>query len=190
MTSYTIYFDTETGGIQSHHPTIQLAAVAVNDETQQHAATFERKISFKEEDCDPEALRMNHYNPAQWEHSLHSLAVASDFARWVKPYSTVEMMSKRTGKPYSVAKLAGYNALTFDLPRLKALFDGQFFPCAYMVRDVLQRTIFYFDEHSSSKPENMKLSTVCAFFGIEVDGAHDALADAKMAALLMARLRQ
>lgn len=188
--NYTIYFDTETGGVQPSQPTIQLAAVAVNDETHDEVDSFECKIAFNEFEADPEALRINHYKAEDWRDAPSERACAEHFAVFVRPYSSVQMISKRTGKPYNVAKLAGYNALTFDLPRLKELFTGMFFPCAYIVRDVLQRALFYFDEHDGPKPENMKLSTVCAFFDIKVDGAHDALADARMAASLMKRLRQ
>lgn len=100
------------------------------------------------------------------------------------------MVSKRTGKPYRVAQLAGYNALTFDLPRVRAMFGESFFPCSYMVRDVLQRMMFYFDEHPSLwKPENMRLTTVCEYFKIAPDGAHDALTDCRLAAALIRMIR-
>lgn len=187
--NYTIYFDTETGGVLPKHPTIQLAAVAVDDETHAEVDSFECKIAFNEFEADPEALRINHYKAADWQHAPSERVCAEHFAMFVRPYSSVQMISKRTQKPYNVAKLAGYNALTFDLPRLRELFADMFFPCAYIVRDVLQRALFYFDEHNGPKPENMKLSTVCAFFGIEIEGAHNALADARMAVALMKRLR-
>ncbi len=64
--SYTIYFDTETGGVLPSHPTIQLAAIAVEDGTWNEAAGFERKIKFNEADADPEALKINHYEPEVW----------------------------------------------------------------------------------------------------------------------------
>lgn len=188
MSSYTIYFDTETGGVQPHHPTIQLAAIAWDDEARKEVAEFEVKIAFNEADADPVALEINHYRAEDWMKASESLVAAKLFSDFVRPYSSVKMISKRTQRPYYVAKLAGYNALTFDLPRLKEMFSDMFFPCAYIVRDVLQRALFYFDEHDEPKPANMKLSTVAAHFGIVVDGAHDALADARIAALLMDRL--
>lgn len=190
MVSYTVYFDTETGGVMPKDPTIQLAAVAVDDDTLLEVSSFECKIAFNEADADPEALRINHYSAAAWAAAKSPSVVAGLFALWLKPYSSVQMMSKRTGKPYNVAKLAGYNALTFDLPRLRAMFGESFFPCSYMVRDVLQRMMFYFDENPLlAKPENMRLSTVCQYFNVTIDGAHDALADARMAASLITRMR-
>lgn len=187
--NYIVYFDLETGGVQPQHPTIQLAAVAIDEATRQEVAGFECKIAFNEADCDQEALAMNHYVAADWAQAVSPAAAAAKFAAWLKPYSSVEMISKRTGKPYRVAKLAGYNAVGFDLPRLRALFGTAFFPCSYLVRDVLQRAFFYFDERPTIQPpENFKLATVCARFEVAIEGAHDALADARMCAALAARL--
>lgn len=151
---------------------------------------FSQNIAFNEADADPEALKMNHYTREAWTGALNYQETAARFASWLKPFSTVSLMSKRTGKPYTVARLAGYNALTFDLPRLKAMFGASFFPCEYLVRDVLQRALFWFDEHPSApKPDNFKLATVCEMFGVETDGAHGALADARMCAALSEAMR-
>jgi DNA polymerase III epsilon subunit-like protein len=181
--TYTVYFDTETGGVEPHRPTIQLAAVAValNGE---EAGSFSQNIAFNEADADPTALALNHYTPQAWSDAVSPGVTISRFSAWLRPYQSVTLISKRTGNPYTVARLAGYNALTFDLPRLKAMFGTQFFPCEYLVRDVLQRALFYFDEHDAPKPDNFKLATVCQMFGIDTDGAHGALADARMSARL------
>lgn len=188
----TIVFDTETGGVQPQHPTIQLAAVAIDDATGEELGSFERKLRFSESDADPEALKMNHYDPAVWDGvGVQPITAAKQFADWLRPHCCIEMTSKRTGVPYSVAKLAGYNALTFDLPRLREMFGTQFFPCSYHVRDVLQRAMFWFDEHPEAKrPANLKLSTVCEYFGVPVIDAHDALGDVRMTAALMRKLRE
>lgn len=183
----TVYFDLETGGLNDE-PVIQLAAVAVNANWSE-AGTFEQKITFDPATCDPEALKLNGYSEDAWKGSVLPGFAAQKFAAFVKPHSTVEMVSKRTGAPYSVARLAGYNALTFDLPRLRGLFGEMFFPCSYHVRDVLQRAMFYFDEHpEAEKPKDLKLGTVCAYFGISVDGAHEALSDVRMTVALHRKL--
>jgi DNA polymerase III epsilon subunit-like protein len=186
---FTVYFDLETGGVLPQQPTIQLAAIAV-DEHGNEASSFEQKISFNEADADPVALSMNHYTKEAWKDAINYQATAALFASWLKPFSSVSLMSKRTGRPYSVARLSGYNALTFDLPRLKAMFGTSFFPCEYLIRDVLQRALFWFDEHPDApRPDNFKLTTIAGMFGIAADGAHDALADARMCAALARRLR-
>ena len=177
-----VTFDLETAGLQPQHPTIQLAAVARDGGVELGA--FEQKIAFKESDADPVALTLNGYTREAWVDAVAPGVAASRFAAWLRPFCDQSRMSKNA-KPYSVATLAGYNALTFDAPRLERLFGTQFCPWDRRVRDVLQRALFWFDEHPDApKPENYRLTTVAAHFGIETDGAHDALADARMAALV------
>jgi DNA polymerase III epsilon subunit-like protein len=189
--SKTVYFDLETGGVEPRHPNIQLAAIAIDDNTGEEIANFECKISFEESTADPEALAINHYSKDAWSGSVIPAHAAARFAAFVKPHSTIEMISKRTGAPYFVAKLAGYNALTFDLPRLKGMFGTQFFPCSYLVRDILQRAMFWFDEHPEVKnPGSLKLSKVCEHFGIASNGAHDALVDVRLTAALARKLAE
>lgn len=185
---FTVYFDLETGGVEPHHPTIQLAAVAV-DMTMREVGTFERKIAFDEADAEPEALRINHYDREAWKGAPSALSVSTMFATFIRPFSSVTLISKRTRSPYHVAKLSGYNAVTFDLPRLKAMFAGGFFPCSYQVRDVMQRAFFYFDENEHEPPKDYKLTTMCEYFGIPTDGAHDALTDVRLTIALAKALK-
>jgi DNA polymerase III epsilon subunit-like protein len=183
----TVVFDFETGGLESQ-PSIQLAAIVVVDATGKEVAQFEQKIRFDVAACDPKALEINRYSAEAWKDAISPSAAADRFATFVKPHCCIEAFSKRTGRPFSVAKLAGYNAVTFDWPRLKALFADRFLPCSYHVRDVMQRAMFWFDEHGK-KPKDLKLTTVCEYFGIETENAHDALADVRMTAQLAERLR-
>lgn len=187
--NYTVYFDLETGGVEPKHPVIQLAAVAVDETGTEHDA-FMARLQFNEADCDPEALKMNHYDAAVWHDAIPPQRAVVRFSTWLTPFKSLTLTSKRTGRDYTVAKLSGYNALTFDAPRLRALFGDQFTPWSHQIRDVMQRALFWFDEHPhAAKPENYKLSTVAAYFGLNADGAHDALADARLSAALAARLR-
>jgi DNA polymerase III epsilon subunit-like protein len=183
--SYTIIFDFETGGVEPRHPSIQLAAIAVDDSTWAEVAAFEAKIKFNEADADSEALKINHYTPEAWKDALPAGVVAMRFAKFCEPYRSIQMVSKRTGNPYSVGKLAGHNAATFDLPRLRQLFGENFFPFSYHVKDTLQRALWFYDEHPEIKrPESLKLSVLCESFGICIDGAHDALVDVRMSAAI------
>jgi DNA polymerase III epsilon subunit-like protein len=186
----TVYFDLETGGVNDE-PTIQLAAVAVSEDWRE-LGYFEHKIKFDPEACNPEALKLNGYSAEAWKDAIVPAGVAMRFSAWLKPHSTVEMISKRTGAPYNVARLAGYNALTFDLPRLRAMYGQNFFPCSYHVRDVLQRAMFWFDEHPDAqpKPKDLKLSTLCEYFEIPSEGAHEALTDVRMTVSLHRMLAQ
>jgi DNA polymerase III epsilon subunit-like protein len=185
----TVYFDFETGGVLETQPSIQLAAIVIDDATGEELANFERKIKFDPAACDPKALEINHYTEEAWKDAKPAPRVAAEFSDFIRPHLCIEMMSKRTGAPYYVAKAAGYNALTFDWPRLKALFATQFLPVSYHVRDCLQRAMWWFDEHQeAARPKDLKLSTVCEYFGIAVDGAHDALVDVRLTAALARRL--
>lgn len=184
----TIVFDFETGGILPEHPNIQLAAIAVDDDTGKELESFEQKIAFDPAKCDPEALKINGWKAENWTEAVTPAIAAQKFSRFLENHKCVQMMSKRTGKPYMVCKGAGYNALTFDFPRLRAMFGEAFLPVSYHVRDVLQRVIFYFDENGNP-PADFKLSTVCKHFGIETDGAHDALFDVRMTAALYQKIK-
>lgn len=183
----TVYFDLETGGVNAE-PTIQVAAVAVNDDWSE-VGSFQQKIKFDEAACNPEALALNGYKREDWADAVDPAIAARRLSIFAKDHSTVEMISKRTGEPYYVARLAGYNALIFDLPRLKAMYGSAFFPFSYHVRDVFQRAMFYFDEHPElAKPADLKLSTLCDYFGIASTGAHEALTDVRMTIALYRRL--
>lgn len=186
----TIYFDFETGGLLIEQPCIQLAAICVDDDSGQEIDRFERKIKFDPALCDPKALQINGYTAEIWKDAKDPARVVAEFSNFIHPHLCIEMKSARTGNPYSVAKASGYNALTFDWPRLQRLYGKAFLPVSYHVRDVLQRAMFWFDENPhAGRPKDLKLSTVCAFFGIATDGAHDALADVRMTAALARRLR-
>ena len=183
----TVFFDFETGGVEPKHPSIQLAAVAWDGGIE--LGTFEQKIAFNEADADPAALAMNHYDRAAWVDAKARGQVALRFASWLKPYCTIKKTSPRTNRDYFVARLAGYNAASFDMPRLRELFGAQFLAAEYPVRDVLQRAVFYLDDRPDvAPPLNLKLTSVCEHFGIDTRGAHDALTDARLCAELSHKL--
>lgn len=183
---FLIFADLETGGVLPQHPTIQLGAIATEDGRE--VAHFEQNIAFDVAACDPEALAMNHYSAEAWADAVTPTVAACRFSVWLRPYCDVPKVSK-AGKPYAVARLAGYNIVGFDGPRLRALFGTQFFPVEYLLRDVLQRVIWYFDE-TGGTVENFKLTTVARYFGIPVDGAHGALADARICAAVLWAMRE
>lgn len=164
---------------------IQIAAIAVRDGRELDA--FERKIRFDESRADPEALAMNHYDPTVWK--AEAVAVDSAvqaFSDFCRDHADLELISKRTGRPYNVARLAGHNVVSFDIPRLRRMFDasgdGYIPACWWYPLDTYQRAIWYFAENGLPAPQNYQLPTLAAHFGLDPQGAHDALADVRLAA--------
>jgi len=185
-----VFFDFETGGVHENRPNIQLAAIAVDCKWNE-LATFEQKIQFDESAADPEALRINHYDPEVWKRDAKpSSQVAASFATFLKPYCCVEKISKR-GTPYYVARLAGHNAASFDGPRLRRMFEecGMFLPAEMFIRDTLQRALWWFYERGS-EPKNLRLTGLAEHFGIPADGAHDALADVRLSIAITRAMSQ
>jgi hypothetical protein len=187
-----VFFDYETGGVTPQHPNIQLAALAVDIETWRELDSFERKIQFNEAEADPEALKMNHYSREVWEReAAPSTVVHSEFSAMLKRHADVQMVSKRTGRPYQVARLAGYNSATFDGPRLKEEFSriGAFLPAHPFVMDVLHWASWEL-QLQGVKLENLKLGTVFQHLTGEApgDAAHDALHDVRSTIAIARRL--
>jgi DNA polymerase III epsilon subunit-like protein len=177
----SVYFDIETSGLTDAHPEIELAAVAIDEKTWVELAVFEAKLQFDEKLADPEALKLNHYDRAIWKREAVPVAEAAvRFSLFLQPFRCIQMVSKRTGNPYSVAKLVSHNA-AFDAPRLKRMFQAQFLAADPRVRCTLQRALWWFDERGV-EPANYQLATLAKYFGIPVpEGVHGALADARLA---------
>lgn len=178
MRTPTVYFDLETGGIEDHHPDIQLAAVAVRD--WDIIDTFERKIQFDTAKADPEALRINSFNPNIWrDKAVPEESAVLAFNAFLQRFRVLERISQR-GNSFYVARLAGHNVARFDAPRLLRMFKrngDKFLPAdAFLPLDTMQLALWYFAD-ADEKPENFKLGTLCQFFGIETADAHDALID-------------
>jgi DNA polymerase III epsilon subunit-like protein len=184
-----VFFDTETGGLLPEHPTIQLAAIAVDSEWRE-VETFEAKIAFDWRKADPEALKLNHYSPAEWAIQAKAEGlVVQDFALFLDRHRSVGLLSKSL-RPYTVARLGGHNVVGFDLERVAAMFKrhGRFFPVDFRtVLDTRYGAIWYF-EGREEQPANFKLTGLAEFFGIDTSGAHDALFDVRLSLALAPRI--
>ena len=188
-----VYFDLETGGLLPTHPDIQLAAVAINEETWEELATFQEKIIFNAADAEQEALRMNHYEPAEWSRvGCDEAVVVANFADFLDCFKSLEMMSKRTKQPYKVAKLVGHNAANFDGPRLMAMFGRHqtFLPADPRVRCTQQRAMWWFDERGRTPRYSYKLTDLCNEFAIPFGTVHEALADVRLTIALARKLKE
>jgi DNA polymerase III alpha subunit (gram-positive type) len=181
---FAVYFDLETGGTNDTHPDIQLAAVAIDEASWAQISSFEAKIAFDPATADPAALALNHYTPEGWVGAESLVLVCARFASFLERFRSIEMISKR-GHPYSVAKLVGHNAASFDGPRLRRMFERceLFLPADPRVRCTCQRAMWWCDERGIV-PKDFKLSTLCQQFGIPVETSHDALADVRLTVAL------
>lgn len=183
-------WDLETGGVEPTNPTIQLAAIAVRgwdviDE-------LEVKIAFDPADAAPEALAMNGYDADVWAREAIQPSSAIDrLDRWLQAHRVLEKVSKRTGKAYRVARVAGWN-VRFDCERIERGFKNldRFLPAqTFEALDLLQVARGYFWDRSDG-PENHRLETVAQWFGIDTAGAHDALADCRLVLDVARRLKE
>ena len=182
----TVFIDLETGGLEPEHPDIQIAAVAV-DGSFKEIAHWECKIRFPVGDADPEALKLNHYDAAVWDaEGITEVQAVNDFYDFLQGFKDLHRMSKRSGKPYSVARLAGQNVLGFDGPRLRNLFarHEKFLPAdAYRPLDTMQLALW-----RSAKTgvvfDDYKLATLCDWYKVPLPMAHDAMEDVRATAQL------
>jgi len=178
----TVFFDLETGGLTPGvHPIIQFAGIAV-DEKFKVQEELEIKLQFDIGECTAEALAVNSFDPEVWEkESFSQISGMKVISAFLKRHATVKLISKR-GSPYYVALMAGHNASNFDGPMLQAWYKkaDEFLPGYFRVLCTSQLAQWHFYNHPNP-PENMKLGTLCRYFGVHLSeqAAHDALADVR-----------
>lgn len=189
-----VLFDLETGGVEDHHPNIQLAAAAVEvkDATTVHLhGALDLPIQFDEDACDPEALRLNSYNRERWEkEAIPEGDALKRFIGLCRDHSHLTLMSKK-GRPYNVARLGGHNVQTFDVPRLQAMgarHGDPFLACCWWYPlDTYQGTVWHFARAGLEPPANYQLGTLAKHFDLP-EPTHDAMADLRTTGYLLARL--
>jgi DNA polymerase III epsilon subunit-like protein len=175
--------DIETGGLDLDHPIIQIAAIAYLPQTGETLDTLNIKIEFDEADCDPEALKINHYSPELWQDDAIPLKNALGLlAAFYKKYAQTTRTSKK-GFRYQVALGAGYNS-HFDADRLfhNARKFDIFLPVDPRFLDVLQLALW------KLRLEGYKLTQVAEYFKLDTTNAHDALADVRLTIRVMEEL--
>lgn len=186
-----VFLDLETGGLYMRHPVIQIGAVVV-DAAWNELETFEAKVKFREEDADPEALAINHYDAKAWADAAPESVVVAAFADLLRRHRSVELISKRSGKPYKVARVAGHNVTTFDLDRLTAMFKRHEAFLAIDYKSVLdtRHGAVWMLWGQERQPKDFKLASLAEHFGIPVNGAHDALVDVRLSIAIARKLRE
>lgn len=177
-----VFFDLETDSLRPDCQIIQLAAVAVSP-AWETLGELQVKIRFDMALADPEALKINHYTPEAWATAVPEQFAMSKFAAFLEPFKCIRHVSKKSGKPYHLAQLAGHNAISFDGPRLKAAFQryGIFLPADPRIMDTLDLALWV-TQKTGKRLESYRLEELCKFLGIAVNETHDALSDVRLTA--------
>lgn len=190
--SKTVFYDLETAGLKVSDAVIQIAAVAVDDESFEELAEFEVKLRFDLTKADPAALKVNGWTEERWASAKDELQALKDFGQFLSQHATVQLMSKNQ-RPYKVARLGGHNICGFDNDRIMAAFrrNDLFFPGAFSgCLDTLHGAAWFFQQQKDApKPSALKLTALAQHFGIGFtgEGAHEALADVRMSIALAKR---
>ncbi len=183
-----VYYDLELDGLHLEAQVTQLGAVAMDGDKE--LGHFERKLKFDLSKSDPQALSLNGYDPEAWIFAVEPSQAIKSFAAWLGFYSDVEFVSKRTGRPYKVAKLGGFNCIAFDNHRLNRLFGESFKPWDQRTLDVMQLANWAVEFGVMDKPRfGLTLVDIANALGIHLHNAHDALADARATAQVASELR-
>lgn len=194
MSGRTVFFDTETTGVdRKNDHIIQLAAIAVDDETGEEIETFERKLTFDyDQPGYQKALAMNSFDREVWEEeAVAPIGAMTAFTGFLQMHSTLDLVSAK-GRPYRVANIAAYNA-SFDCEMLQGLnnraCNGGFIPAdIYRPMDVMQLAIWAL-RGTGRHPKSYRLGDVAEFIGVSVDGElHDALVDVRLTVAVAASL--
>ena len=161
------------------NPIIQIAAIAIDDQSFHELEVFEQKVKFPLDHAESEALSMNAYDREIWERVAVPIALARhSFDHFLRRHASIEKLSRKH-KPYRIAALAGHNAAAFDLPFLRAWYEqaDQFLPATFQVLDTMILARLYTELTGNQFP-NYRLATICETLGTK-PGTHDALADVR-----------
>lgn len=185
-----VVFDLETSGLREDvHDVVQFAAIAV-DEQWRELETLELKVHFDVTRADRQALEINGYDAAVWEkEALVAPLARGRIADFLRRHSTLTKTS-RAGKPYTVARVCGHNAATFDGRFLAAWFKraDQFLPAAcFEALDTLALARWA-SFVTPPGPRDHKLGSLCEWLGVVHGGAHEALADVRATVEVARRL--
>lgn len=182
---HIVFYDTETSHLSPYKgEIIQIAAIAFEIEGQdwEQVGQFECKLKFDMDKADPQALKVNCYDPVTWKtQAVDSHDALSVFKNWCGPYKDVQRVGKKSRKTFYNLRTGGHNVSGFDDAFIRAWFKkhDEFCPLDYSeVYDTLSLAKWLFQFWYPDYPlENHELKTLCNAYGVPLDGAHDALAD-------------
>lgn len=178
-----VWIDLETGGTDCvAHGITQIAAIATkgvppNDDL--CGEPFERKVQLRDGMWTQEALDTQGYTEERWADAIPIGQALHQLAFWCKAFTHVRE-SKRTGKPYRVANMAGHN-VEFDGDFIRAECDrlNLWMPLTNWTGgrlDTLQLAK-WFSFYSGIPTDSYKLEDLCAQYKLPEFESHDALGD-------------
>ncbi|MEZ4103610.1 MAG: 3'-5' exonuclease [Candidatus Paceibacterota bacterium] len=173
------FVDIETTGFDpDKHEMIEIGIVIVKQlgtEGKKFEILEEIELKIKPErieDADPQALKVNGYDPSQWI-----------FANTLKEAMTI-FSNKTEG-----AIFAAHN-LTFDYSFIDHAFKKTGIENKMFYPKIDTISVAYAKLHANPQVEKFRLQKLCEYFGIKNERAHTALADAKATFLVYEKLMQ
>lgn len=183
-----VFADIETGGLDpTKHPITQWAGVAV--EAGREIEVLDLKIQAEDHELDLAARRLIGWPGAEkWRQAgaIPEPDAAKKISEFLAKHYGTQTSSGRTGKPYNVARMAGFN-VQFDIDFTRAMFarNDLFFPVHPRGLDVLQLAEWKSVPMAlQSLPADMTLEAVALWAGLvlpEGERLHSALTDARLA---------
>jgi DNA polymerase III epsilon subunit-like protein len=182
---HIIVFDFETGSKHKESCEItQIAAAVIHPRRLEIVDEFNSEVRpLFPDKLEEEALNITRKTKEKLALAPHPSEVWSGFKSFCDRYNT-------TKRPFTAPIAAGYNIIGFDFPILQryakeyktvdAKTGVQNLFSSFICYDLMQ-TVFWWVENDSSL-DNIKLSTIAGWLGIDASQAHDALADVKMTA--------
>ena len=210
-----VFFDLETTGREpGRHRVIQFAGVAVDARTLATVEELDVRVQLLRSDAwEAEALAGNVFAQRTDYKIFEGLIEEERFAEferaakvwnagaeptgnaWQKVdaflnrHKSVTVVSKRSGKPYSVCRLAGFNIHAFDMPHMRAWYGSKFTPWEYRCLDVFHLACWVAWMETGCANVPLNLPALRERYGIRVPGAaHDALTDVRATVELARRL--
>jgi len=172
-----VWIDLETSGLDMQkHQIIQVAMIATSYDMAKVYGEDTFKMSFSVKNASPKALEIVGYSKERWRDAIGQ----RDGVQRIKAFLEKHATWQKKGSQHKFAELAGHNIINFDAPFLSAWFKraGIFLPATHWTGgqiDTLQMTKAYF--FAMGIGGSLKLEDLCERHGIELENAHDALAD-------------
>lgn len=173
-----VFIDTETTGLDSErHEIIEIAGIVVRIANPADSATYEILDQFEYRikperlsEADPQALKINRYDPSQWNDAV----------------TLIEAMQQVSGRTKGMV-MVGHN-VAFDAGFLDKAFrkTGTENQMHYHKLDTI--SMAYALLHGNKDVDHLSLRALCDYFEIEQSAQHEALADAQATLALYKKL--